>query len=996
MPQMESELLLSFVQESREHLDQLEPDLLSLESNKSDAELVNRIFRAVHSIKGASGFFGLRKILQLSHTMENLMSRVRENLLVPDKIMVDALLAGADKLRALIDDVHRSNEMNIEAESNRLQALLTGKAGVSATSSAKGLSIDPSLIEHARKKGHFFYKVHLFTHKDIKDKGKTPLDYFKKIESLGQFLDSYTDITEIDGMADALAKDLMCVFLISTVLEKDLMVIALDIPEEQIAQLTPEQIANVGPLVPPAEKPRAAVLPVAAPEQPTTPEFAGAEPEPAAALQKSTGRSRANDTIRVSVALLDDLMNIAGEMVLGRNQLLRTSESIARNVPGMHGLLQNISLVTSDLQEKVMRTRLQPVGAILGKFTRIIRDMSHQLGKKIDLKLLGEEVEFDKSVLEMLSDPLTHLIRNCADHGIEPPAEREKAGKPLTGTIRLTARHVGGQVQIEVTDDGRGLNPAQLKSKAVEKGLAKAQDTAQMTDRQAFNLIFLPGFSTAEKITDVSGRGVGMDVVRTNIEKLGGSIELDSQLGRGTRICLRLPLTLAIIPTMIVGLGERRFAMPQVNIEEIVRLGGKNRIEAVRGASVLRLRGKLLPLVALDELLGSQETGADHGRGFALVLKVGENRFGLIVQTLLDSEEIVVKPLSSYIKNCRCYSGATIMGDGKVAMILDAVGIAGLADLQFAELEKESAALALKGQADLSETQSLLVFRNAGDETFAINLVMVARIEKVRTRDIERIGQKEMLKYRDSSLRLIRLHDYMPVSRPDADPEFLYVIVPRLVKHPMGIVVTQVVDAIQSTISLDETNLMGVGILGSAVVAGKLTIFVDIYSLFEAADPENYREEKAAQPNLAGKRILLAEDTAFFRAIMTQYLKEFNCVFDVAADGLEAWEALQRHRYDLLLTDIEMPGLNGFELTQKIRASETLRHLPVVALTALAADRYVQQGREAGVDSYEIKLDKERLKATLERILGGVRGLPPPASTANANHLVNLEEVRGG
>ena len=434
-------------------------------------------------------------------------------------------------------------------------------------------------------------------------------------------------------------------------------------------------------------------------------------------------------------------MNLAGEMVLGRNQLLRTSESTAKNIPGMSGILQNISLVTSDLQEKVMRTRLQPVGVIFGKFTRIIRDMSHQLGKEIDLKLIGEEVELDKSILEMLSDPLTHLIRNCADHAIEPPAEREKAGKNRVGSVRLVARHVGGQVHIEVSDDGRGLNPEKLKRKAVEKGLLKVADAQQMNDRQAFNLIFLPGFSTAEKVTDVSGRGVGMDVVRTNIEKLGGSIDLDSELGHGAKICLRLPLTLAIIPAMIVGLHKRRFAVPQVNLEEIVRLNGQNRVETVRGASVMRLRGKLLPLVALDELLGSQEESkeaagqkAPRHKGYALVLKVNDNRFGLIVRELLDSEEIVVKPLSAYLKTCKCYTGATIMGDGKVAMILDTTGIASLANLQFSDIEEESAALALKERNDSSETQSLLLFRNAGEETFAINLAMVARIEKIRTR----------------------------------------------------------------------------------------------------------------------------------------------------------------------------------------------------------------------------------------------------------------------
>ncbi len=1082
MSGQDTELIQMFVQESREHLDRLEPDLLSLESNQSDSELVNRIFRAVHSIKGASGFFGLKTISRLSHVMESLMSRVREKTLTPNQAMVDALLAGTDKLRVMVDDVDHSLQVPIDAEVENLQTFLGEKPAAAKSSAAAAASagapqaayraqVDDSLLQHGIKRGHFFYKVRLYTHKDIKDKGKNPLDIVKKIESLGQFLDSYTDISGIRGLENALEPDLVCVFIFSTVLEPDLMQIALEVPPDQIEQVQPDQIKQLilgpapepppSPAAPPPPKPASADVPTPAPSapqpQPAAPKLEPApvapppsvppaiiekeppmsttlqpvEPPAETALAK-TGR-KSDDTIRVSVALLDDLMNLAGEMVLGRNQLLRTAESAAKTITGMPALLQNISLVTSDLQEKVMRTRLQPVGSILGKFHRIIRDMAHQLGKEIDLKTSGEDVELDKSILEMLSDPLTHLIRNCADHAIETPAEREQAGKPRTGLVRLSASHVGGQVHIEVVDDGRGLNAEKIKRKALEKGLLKSDDAQRMNERQLFNLIFLPGFSTADKVSDVSGRGVGMDVVRTNIEKLGGSVELDSELNRGTRICLRLPLTLAIIPAMIVGVGSRRFAMPQVNLEEIVRLGSQHRIETIRGARVIRLRGKLLPLVSLAELLNLEPASASSGpssvignplsvnsgrsagdasiqvsggsaqepatarplaAGYALVLKVDNNRFGLIVEDLHDSEEIVVKPLSLYLKNCKCYSGATIMGDGKVAMILDAGGIAGIASLQFAELEDEEAARAETKRMDTGETQSLLIFRNSAAETFAINLVMVARIEKIRARDIEKVGTKEYLKYRKSTLRLIRLHDFMPIANPGPDPEFLHVIVPKLVKHPMGIVVTEVEDAIQSAVTLDEDNISGTGILGSAVINGKMTIFVNIYSLFEAADPEHYRAINAAQAALTGKRVLLAEDTAFFRTIVSQYLKEFGLKVDLAEDGLEAWDRLNQNDYDILLTDIEMPGMNGFELTQRARGSDKLKHIPIIALTALSAENYVQRGLEAGVDAYEVKLDKEKLRATLERFAGG-RSTKLVAGgahgTTSAAELVNLD-----
>jgi two-component system chemotaxis sensor kinase CheA len=634
MGSQDQELLLMFIEESREHLQQLETDLLSLEANPEDQELINRIFRAVHSLKGSSGFFGLKTITKLSHAMENVMSRVRDGEIKVTQQLVDVILAGGDKLNSMVDDVEHCDDVDITDELKILDELLqdtgsqaerkiTLEAGGQApdkTTIAQAFTIEETHIRAAVKRGRFLYAAKVYTHKDIKNKGKNPLDYIHKLESLGEFIDSYTDISDVGNLTDCLDIDIPFIFLFSTILEPDLVCMALEIPEEQIQTIPLDQYAPSEPQEETMERPPPEPSPAPEPAlaaratQDAEPQHAPPDETSAAtpvardsesaknALQ--TARIKGDETIRVSVSLLDDLMNLAGEMVLSRNQLLRMAEGLAHQVTGLPAVMQNINLVTSDLQEKVMKTRMQPVSNIFSKFNRILRDMSRSLNKEINLILTGEDVELDKTIIETLSDPLTHLVRNCADHGLETPEDREKAGKPRTGTVHLAARHEGGQVHIDIIDDGRGMNVEKIKTKAVDKGLITTEQARQLSDREAFSLIFMPGFSTADQISDISGRGVGMDVVRTNIEGLGGNVELESTPGKGTQVSLRLPLTLAIIPSMIVLAGKRRFAIPQVNLEELVRLDQDIRIESVRGADVMRLRGRLLPLVKLKDLLG--------------------------------------------------------------------------------------------------------------------------------------------------------------------------------------------------------------------------------------------------------------------------------------------------------------------------------------------------------------------------------------------------------
>ncbi len=721
---------------------------------------------------------------------------------------------------------------------------------------------------------------------------------------------------------------------------------AIEAPAPADAEPAARKTSGFIPLAPRPRAPEAEVL------NPVPPPRAEPSPAPgdtaAAAAQDGIHAARGSgpETLRVRVDLLNDLMNLAGELVLARNQLVQSLDrkldeslgggacfrtavdaavtaaarrlaailadpaarptagaegpglapllerelaGLAQDVqqalparvgdlPGMNATVVNLDTVTTNLQENIMRTRMQAVDALFGKLPRQVRQLAKQVGKDVELVLQGNEVELDKSIIEALSDPLNHLIRNSLDHGFEGADEREKAGKPRTCRLAVRAFHEGGQVNIEIEDDGRGIDPDVIRAKAVEKGVIGQAEADALDDRAALMLIFAPGFSTAAQVSDISGRGVGMDVVRTNIENLGGGIDVDSARGRGTRMRLNLPLTLAIIPSLLVRAGGRRFAVPQVSLDELVRLRGDRgglRVERVEDAEVLRLRGDLLPLLRLNERLGLPDRGGSVDHDLVLVLKLGEHRYGLVVDEVLDTEEIVVKPLPAALKSSRAYAGATIMGDGSVAMILDVLGIAEEADLRFdGAREAQVSVEQSESYLERTESQTLLLFRNEpAGEQFALNLSLISRIEKIDPADIQTVAGGEFLEQRGRSLRLLRLHDHLPVPAPAGRPAETYVIIPKLVKHPLGIVAHVCEDVVTTRSEVDRDDVRAPGVLGTGLIGGELTLFLDIYGLFEAAAPDLYRAGSPHGDPAAGARVLLAEDTSFFRAVEKQYLE---------------------------------------------------------------------------------------------------------------------------
>ena len=548
--------------------------------------------------------------------------------------------------------------------------------------------------------------------------------------------------------------------------------------------------------------------------------------------------SAADSGIRVDISLLDRLMNLVGELVLARNQIVQNTTGNAAD-GALSAAAQRLNIITTELQEGVMKTRMTPIAGIWAKYPRIVRDVSSELGKSVRLEMEGQETELDRSIIEAIKDPLTHIIRNSIDHGVESPEKRRAAGKAEEGLLHLRAFHEGGQVNIEISDDGAGINAARVKAKAIEKDLITADQASRLTEREAMNLIFLPGLSTADKITNVSGRGVGMDVVKTNIEKIGGSVDIQSSLGEGTTLRIKIPLTLAIIPALVITSSTERFAIPQVSLVELVRLDtdqAHKSIEYIFDAPVYRLRGKLLPLVYLNQILKLDETKARSKAANIVVLKAGEQQFGLVVDDVNDTQEIVVKPLGKHLKGLSVFAGATIMGDGRVALILDVFGLAQHAHVvaQNSESSSSDSSGAHAATVDHADRQSILIFSLGTENRLAMPLSSVGRLEKFSQDKVEREGPREVVQYRGQIMPLVHVAEVLGLRSNRSPGAELPVVVYRNGNRNLGLVVGKIEDIIDDSVVL-ENQRQRAGILGSAVIQGRVTEMIDVPSIVGAS-----------------------------------------------------------------------------------------------------------------------------------------------------------------
>ncbi|MEW6450525.1 MAG: hybrid sensor histidine kinase/response regulator [Pseudomonadota bacterium] len=685
--------------------------------------------------------------------------------------------------------------------------------------------------------------------------------------------------------------------------------------------------------------------------------------EKAPADEDAADAKVANQSIRVSVDTLEYLMTMVSELVLTRNQLLdivrRHGESEFK-VP-----LQRLSNVTAELQDGVMKTRMQPIGTAWQKLPRIVRDLSAELGKDIEIEMHGADTELDRQILERIKDPLTHMVRNSADHGLETPAERIAAGKQEKGTIRLSAYHEGGHIIIGVADDGRGLNTQRIRDKALAAGLATEAELEKMSEPQIHKFIFTPGFSTAQKITSVSGRGVGMDVVRNNIDQIGGSIDVNSVRGQGLSFTIKIPLTLAIISALIVEAAKNRFAIPQLAVIELVRVHAKSehRIERIKDSAVLRLRNKLLPLVHLRSLLKLDGGDAMPEKGFIVVTQVGAQTFGIVVDSVFHTEEIVVKPMSSKLRHIGMFSGNTILGDGSVIMIVDpngvaqAVGAAGGSTRAVHEDTEKGA----DRHADAGNKVSLLVFRAGSPEPKAVPLSLVTRLEEVDCKKIELSNNRHMVQYRGHLMPLIRVNDDVHIKRDGAQPILVFSDTGR----SMGLVVDEIVDIVEDNLNI-EVGSDRAGVLGSAVIRGQATEILDVAHFLPLAYEDWFRR-KDSHTKDSKRTLLFVDDSAFFRNMLTPVLKAAGYDVTAVTGAQEALTLLKNGRnFDVLVTDIDMPGMDGFALAEAIRQEKRFSDLPIIALSSYSSSESIERGREVGFHDYVAKFDRQSLVAALK------------------------------
>ncbi len=912
------DLLSEFLTETAESLAVLDVELVKFEQNPNDTAILGNIFRLVHTIKGTCGFLGLPRLEKVAHAGENVLGRFRDGSLEVTPEAVTLILQCIDTIRDLLGALEATEQ---EPEGNDAE-LIASLNAMSEGGNAAVSEAAPPADDGSASGG------------PVLDDDGFPV----AAELLAE-----VEAAEAAGVRPATEAE-----------------IAAAMAEESAAEAAAES------LEPPEPSPQAAKVPAKAAAA------APAKTEPVAAKESSV----ASQTIRVNVELLENLMTLVSELVLTRNQLLqmvRGRDDSEFAVP-----LQRLSHITTDLQEGVMKTRMQPIGNAWAKLPRIVRDLAIEMNKKIDLQMLGAETELDRQVLELIKDPLTHMVRNSGDHGLETTADRVAAGKPETGTITLNAFHEGGHIIIEISDDGKGINTERVKRKIIENGLATESELGDLPEHQIHQYIFRAGFSTAEKVTAVSGRGVGMDVVRTNIEKIGGTIELKSAAGRGSTFTIKIPLTLAIVSALIVECSQERFAIPQISVLELVRASAnsENAIEVINNAPVLRLRNRLLPLVSLHDLLklGDKRPDLDDDEMFIVVTQVGTYTFGIIVDRVFDTEEIVVKPVAPILRDIPFYSGNTILGDGSVIMILDPNGIAAATgEVSMTGSDKSLESAAVHG-ASGEETTSLLIFRAGSEELKAVPLALVARLEEIDLGDVEFSHSQPVVQYRGKLMPLIPFHVGHVMATEGRQP--ILVFTER--ERSMGLVVDEIVDIVEDVLNL-ELGAESPELIGTAVINGKSTDVVDAgHFLTQAfADWFGTSEQEAfdSGDRVQGRRVMLVDDSPFFRNLLTPLLSVAGYRVTSAETAEEALKVLQDGAvFDAIISDIEMPGMNGFELTRTLRADPRWENLPVIALSSHATDRDFEMGREVGFTDYVAKFDRDALVQTLNQTLMMVTG----------------------
>jgi two-component system chemotaxis sensor kinase CheA len=961
-----------FFEEAREHLESMEACLLELEAGgAADAEILNRIFRAAHTIKGGSGMFGMEEIAHFTHGLENLLDQMRGGKVAMTPALVDVLLRSCDVLKGLLAAAQRGSmpPENVEA----VMAAIQGANTALPTEALATETIQPVNAGAMRR-----WRIRLTPARDVFRRGLDPLLALCELAELGRVSQLRMDTSAVPVLAELNPEEnhlSWTLLLESDQPEQRIQDVLSFLHEGGGLELSPvPQEAGVMAASPAAATSTAEPAPPAAPtSEPAPPSASTSESTPPAASAAESG-----STIRVDVDLLDRLMNQVGELVLARNQILQFAN--AADDAALTAASQRLNLITSELQEGVMKTRMQPIGVAWSMMPRLVRDLAQSCGKQIQLEMEGAETELDRTIIEAIKDPLTHLVRNACDHGLEAPGQREAKGKNAGGKLLLRAFHEGGHVIIEIADDGAGIDTARVKSKALERRLITPEQAARMGDREAIHLIFLPGFSTAEHISNISGRGVGMDVVKTNIERIGGTVDLASHAGQGTTVRIKIPLTLAIIPGMVVESGGERFVIPQVSLVELVRMDeeqARERIERIHGAPLCRLRGRLLPLVFLNEILqltrsdGAMDKDAAVGKDRSseavsiVVLQAEDRQFGLVVDSIRDTQEIVVKPLGKQLKGLSAYSGATVMGDGRIALILDVLGLAQLAGFTASGYATETRATATADtEARQGHKQTLLLFRSPGFERMAVPLALVARLEEFPRDRLEYSGGRQVVQYRNRILPLTWLDRGNglagdgPPAAEEATADPLQVIVFMTEGRGLGLVVEEILDIIEESVAVRKQSQQR-GLLGSAVVGGQVTDFLDLQAVLEESG-ERWLDSGGVDRSAT---ILVAGASPFTRALVRSSLEMYGHWIVEAASIQEIVDRLERHRIDVVALSGDLEQAQGKGSLLALIRKHSGGSVPVLAFGS------GESAGEPNFDAYAAGLDRTEMETAIRKLL---------------------------
>ena len=972
------DLLSEFLTETSESLAVIDVELVKFEQDPNDEAILGNIFRLVHTIKGTCGFLGLPRLESVAHAGENVLGKFRDGLLEVTPEAVTLILRCIDTIRDLLGELENSgeepdgadqeliDELNAMAEGRTLSA---APVEAEAPASAPEQAAQPAVSSGGLATNEFGAPVAAELLAEVEAATSDGVVAASDNAMAAEADASVADAGDDDDLPPSKNEfgAPVAAELLEEVADAQSQGIKGASEAELAAAMEAErqaEEASAAAAAAAATAPAAVPAPVASPPVPVE-EKKAAPPAKKEAAKPAGGEKEggvAASSIRVTVDVLEDLMTLVSELVLTRNQLLqmiRGHDDSEFTVP-----LQRLSHITSDLQEGVMKTRMQPIGNAWAKLPRIVRDLSVESGKKIELAMVGAETELDRQVLELIKDPLTHMVRNSADHGLENPEQRVDAGKTEIGTITLNAFHEGGHIIIQIKDDGRGLNMDRICQKIVENGLATDSELEALSETQIQQYIFKAGFSTAEVITNVSGRGVGMDVVRTNIERIGGTIELKSTEGKGTTVTIKIPLTLAIVSALIVACSGERFAIPQISVLELVRASShsEHAVEMINESPVLRLRNRLLPLVPLHDLLelGDREEGANDEL-FIVVTQVGNYTFGIIVDRVFDTEEIVVKPVAPILRNISAYSGNTILGDGSVIMILDPNGIASHSGDVSGDADSTLDAAASTND---DQTTSMLVFRAGGDELKAVPLALIARLEEIELASVETVHGTHVVQYREHLMPLIPFHEGFAFGDTGRQPVLVFADHER----SMGLVVDEIVDIVDGRLKIELAADIP-GIVGTAIIAEKATDVIDSGYYLTMAFPDWFgTPEQQGKDDTRTRRALLVDDSQFFRNLLTPLLSVAGWQVQTAECAEDALRLRDKGKdFDVIISDIEMPGMNGFDLATEIRSEGRWSNVPLVALSARAGDTDFARGREVGFSDYVAKYDRDVLVNTLAK-----------------------------